>query len=674
MKRLSLFLIFIFPLLVFGQQKRAITVDDLWAMQRINSFDVNSGGNMIVFSATSYSFEKNKGNSDIFIINTDGTGLKAVKNSEVNESEPQFTPDGKSISFIKSGQLFTCGLNGEDEKQITDFYPGVSGAEWAPGSENFIFASSVYPGCSTPECDKEKDEEAENSTVKAEIFDELMIRHWNVWRGKKRSHLFTCNANTKVIKDLYPEVTNEIPPLALGSSNDYSFSHDGDEVAFTSNSDKVEAVSTNNEVYILKLNGQDEKPVKISVSEGNDNQPVYSPDGRFIAFCSMKRAGFEADKQNIVLYDRKSGKLENITDGIDFSAGEIIWSPDSKYIYFTTAHEINNSIFKINIETKKTEIVVEERINSEIKFSADGKTLYFLQQRSTQPDEIFSLYLESNETKQITGMNADKIADLKMNEVETFWTTGAEGAKVQSILVKPPFFDETKKYPMIFLIHGGPQGHWENDFHYRWNLQMFAARGYVVVATNPRGSTGYGQKFTDQISLDWGGKVYTDLMNSYDYAVNSFGFIDSSRTFAAGASYGGYMINWIEGHTNRFKALVCHDGVFNLESMFGGTEELWFPIWEYGGTYWENPSVYKKWSPHNYVKNFKTPMLVVHGANDFRVPEGQAFELFTALQLMKVESRFLYFPDEYHFVVKPQNAKLWWNTIYDWYDKFRQEK
>jgi len=265
----------------------------------------------------------------------------------------------------------------------------------------------------------------------------------------------------------------------------------------------------------------------------------------------------------------------------------------------------------------------------------------------------------------------DILSKIKMSELETFWAEGAEEKQVQSIIVKPPFFDEAKKYPVIFLIHGGPQGHWTDDFHYRWNPQMFASKGYVVIATNPRGSTGYGQKFTDEISKDWGGKVYTDLMNSLDYALANYKFIDKNNLFAAGASYGGYMINWLEGHTERFNALFCHDGVYNLESMYGTTEELWFPEWEFGGAPWESREIYKKWSPSNFVANFKTPMLIAHGGNDFRVPEGQAFELFTALQKMNVPSKLIYFPEENHFVTKPQNSIFWWNTIFNWFDKYK---
>jgi dipeptidyl aminopeptidase/acylaminoacyl peptidase len=325
----------------------------------------------------------------------------------------------------------------------------------------------------------------------------------------------------------------------------------------------------------------------------------------------------------------------------------------------------------VNLQIIST--LVESVNASSLKISADGNTLYFKNQKSTMPHEIFAINTDKRGFWKITDINGEVISQLNMNEIETFWSQGAEDAKVQSIILKPPSFNSGKKYPMIFLIHGGPQGHWEDEFHYRWNLQMFASKGYVVVAPNPRGSIGYGQKFTDEISQDWGGKAYIDLMNAYDHAVNNFSFIDKENSFAAGASYGGYMVNWIAGHTDRFNALISHAGVFNLESMYGTTEELWFPEWENGGTPWENRDLYHKWSPHMFVENFKTPMLVIHGAYDFRVPFSQAMELFTSLQRMGIESRLLYFPDETHFVTKPQNAKLWWNTIFQWVEEHRND-
>lgn len=658
---------------LLAQNKRALSIEDLWKMNRISSFNVSPDDKKIVFNVTFYSMDDNKGISDLWIVNTNGTEEKMLKKSPKSIGEPQFIENGKRIFFIRESQGWSCDLNGGREIKYTDFYPGISGVEFSADGKNFIFTSNVYPDCETQECNKEKDSIREKSIVKAEIFTELMYRHWNDWRGPKISHLFLHNFKDKNFIDINLKSKFDVPPIALGSSNDYSFSSDGKEIAFTMNTSDFLATSTDNDVFVISLEainkGNLSSYVKISSSLGNDNQPIFSPDGKYIAYCSMERAGFEADKQRIMLYNRTLGINVDLTTNFDISAGEIIWSKDSKSIFFTAANQVYNSIFKIDIDTQELTTILEKAVVSSIQLSNDGKKIFFLMQKSTMPYEIFSINTDGTGLKQITNVNRSNLANIEMNEIETFWSDGAENAKVQSILVKPPFFDPNKKYPMMFLIHGGPQGHWNDDFHYRWNLQMFAAKGYVVVAPNPRGSFGYGQKFTDEISKDWGGKVYIDLMNAYDYAIENYSYIDKANTFAAGASYGGYMINWIAGHTDRFNALVCHAGVFNLESMYGTTEELWFPEWENGGTPWENRELYQKWSPHMFVQNFKTPMLVIHGAYDFRVPYSQAMELFTSLQRMGVKSKFLYFPDETHFVVKPQNARLWWNTVYDWLEE-----
>ena len=671
MLKSKLFISFLFILLIsllsFAQTKRAITVDDLWAIERIGSYDVSPDGKTLAFTLTNYSFDANKGNTDIYIVDVDGKNLRVLKNSEQNENEPKFSPDGKSIAFTRAGQIWQCNLDGSNEKQLTDIYTEASGFKWSDEGKKILFVSSVYPDCKTQDCNEQKDKEKQNSKVKAEIFTELMYRHWNDWRGDKRSHLFLLNVGSGKFADLTEGNKEDVPPLALGSSNDYNFSPDGNEVAYALNPEFTKATSTNIEIYLANLTPPSKAKI-ISTSKGVDCQPVYSPDGKWIAWTSMKRAGFEADEKDLILFDRKTGELKNLTEDFDKSIDEIIWTPDSKTIYFTAANQIYNSIYKIDIDSNEPELFYEENYNTNIELSKEGKTLFFLKQRTDLPTEIFSISTDGKNTlKRITFTNEELLSQLEMNPVETFWCEGANGDKVESILIKPPFFDANKKYPMMFLIHGGPQGAWEDNFHYRWNLQMFAGAGYVVVAPNPRGSTGYGQKFTDEISKDWGGKVYTDLMNSYDYAIKNYPFIDAQNTFASGASYGGYMINWIEGHTDRFSALFCHDGTFNLESMWGTTEELWFPEWDVGGMPWENREAYKKWSPHNYIQNAKTPMLIVHGAYDFRLSEEQAFQLFTSLQILGVESKFLYFPDETHFVTKPQNAKLWWNTVFDWF-------
>lgn len=677
MKKFFVFLsLLLMTIQISAQEKRAITPEDLWAMKRIGSYDVSPDGKTIAFTVTAYDMDKNKGNSDIWLLDADGKNLRPLKNSDAGESSPVYSPDGKKIAYNFKGQIWLCDPDGKNEMQLTDIYTGASGQVWSKDGSKMLFVSSVYPECTTQACNEEKDKAAEESKVKAKILTGLMYKSWNEWRDQKRSHLFLLDVNTKEAIDLTLKSEFDVPPVDLGSSNDYSFSSDGKEIAFTMNTSKVLATSTNNDIFVINIDEiKKDEPApykKISTSPGNDNQPVYSPDGKYIAFRSMERAGFEADKQRLMLYNRSTGNIKDLSAKLDLSAGEIVWSADSKYIFYDAANQINESIYRIDISNSENILFLKDHVNTGLKLSSDGQTLYFTQQRSTLPSEIFAMKTNGGGAEQITFINKDLLSQLEFTQPETFWSYGEDGAKVQSMLVKPPFFDAKKQYPMIFLIHGGPQGNWNDNFHYRWNPQIFAAQGYVVVATNPRGSTGYGQRFTDEISGDWGGKAYTDLMNAVDHALEYYRFIDKNNVFAAGASYGGYMINWIEGHTDRFNALVCHDGVFNLESMFGGTEELWFPIWEFKGTPWTNRALYQKWSPHYYVQNFKTPMLVVHGALDYRVPEGQAFELFTSLQMMNVKSKFLYFPDEFHFVVKPQNAILWWHTIFDWFKEFKK--
>ncbi|MFZ0453691.1 MAG: S9 family peptidase [Ignavibacteriaceae bacterium] len=668
-------LIFLFPAIISAQAKHPLTVNDLWAMKRIGSFDLSPDGRQIVFDVTAYNMDENKGKSDIYLINIDGSNPHPIKNSDKNETNPKFLPDGKKISYIVDDQVHTCNIDGSDDIQLTDLYTGVDDYRWSHDGKKLLLTSNVYPDCGSQDCNKKVDEEKKLSKVNVRVLTHLMFRYWNRWLNGKRSHLFLFNMVSNVYNDLNYKMHNDVPPLDLGSSSDFNFSPDDREIAFTMNPDTVVAASTNNEIYIVKVADikKDEKAPaeKISESKGNDNQPVYSPDGKYIAFTSMLVPGHESAQSYLVLYDRTSGKLKNLTDGFNRSVGEIKWTPDSKTIYFTADNEIFKSIYKIDINSGMINLVLKDHSNTGLIISKDGKNIYLKQQKSTQPYEIFSMN-DNGKIQQITSLNKELLSDIEMIPIDTFWTKGAEGVNIQSILVKPPFFDPSKKYPLIFLIHGGPQGHWEDDFHYRWNTELFASKGYVVIAPNPTGSTGYGQDLTNAVSTDWGGRPYKDLMKVYDFSIKNFKYIDPRNTFAAGASYGGYMINWIEGHTDRFNALVSHDGVFNTVSEWGTTEELWFPEWEFKGTPWTNRELYEKWNPQRFIQNAKTPMLIVQGANDFRVPEGQAFQLFTSLQRLGIDSKLLLFPDEFHFIVKPQDARFWWNSIFEWFEKYKK--
>jgi dipeptidyl aminopeptidase/acylaminoacyl peptidase len=440
-------------------------------------------------------------------------------------------------------------------------------------------------------------------------------------------------------------------------------------VAFTSNIDEVEATSTNNEVFVVPVSGA--TPKQISRSPGADGTPLYSPDGKYIAWRMQARGGYESDRWRLVLYERGSGRITNLTESFDRWVGSFVWAPDSQAIYFSAEDKGESPIYRIQTAGGSPGEVVRGH-NDDLTITPDGRTLLFTRMSAKAPNEIYAFDLTAGQksARPVTKINDAVLSQIQMSELEPFWFTGAERAQVQGFIVKPPNFNPAQKYPVKFLIHGGPQGAWGDSWSYRWNAQLFAASGYVVVMINPRGSTGYGQKFIDDINRDWGGRAYTDLMTGLDYAERTYPYIDKNRECALGASYGGYMVNWILGHTSRFKCLVSHDGIFNTESAYGSTEELWFPTWEFGGTPWTARATYRRWSPSEFAANFKTPTLVVHGQLDYRLDVSEGFQLFTALQVLKVPSKMLYFPDEGHWVLKPQNSQLWYKTVNEWVDSW----
>lgn len=648
---------------------RPISFDDFISIKRVSDPQVSPNGDLIAFVITEMDKEKNTSNSDIWIVPTSGGEPWRLTSSPKSDSRPRWSPDGKRIAFIStrsgSPQIWMIDPHGGEAHQVTKLSTGASGIIWSSTGKHLAFVSSVYPDCPDDECNKKRNEEKTKSAVKAKFFHQLLFRHWNSWQDEKRSHLFVIPADGGTATDVTPG-DSDTPPISLGSSHDYAFSADGKSICFVRNIDPELKISlgTNNDLFTTPIKGGAIR--QITSNTANDNSPHYSPDGQYLAYRAMARPGFEADKYCLILYDLKNQKTLNLTEKLDISVNTILWSPDSTALYITYQEQGRISLGRIILKNKKFEKILQGHYVSSPCLSPDGKKLVFLKQALHHPTDVFSLDLKTKKIIQLTAMNKNLLSKLEMNPAEEFWFEGAKGKKIHGFLIKPPFFNPSHKYPLVMLIHGGPQGAWSDNFHYRWNAQMFAAPGYVTAMINFHGSTGYGQAFTDSITGDWGGKPYEDIMKGLDHLFSHYDFIDKNRLGAAGASYGGYMINWIEGHTTRFNCLISHAGVFDLRSMHGATEELWFPEWEFKGPPWSNKEMYEKLSPSFYVQDFKTPCLVIHGQYDFRVPVTQGFQLFTALQRMRVPSKMLYFPDEYHFVQKPQNAELWWKTVHDW--------
>ncbi len=666
-----------FFLLVSGlglaQAKRPFTFEDMMALKRVAEPAVSPDGRWVLFAATHVDLEANTRTPHVWVAPVAGGAARQLTSGE-GEERPRWAPDGKRFLYgsRKDSQIWTAGFDPEtgklagDAKPVTSISTGAEGALWSPDGKNILFVSEVYPDCRDDACNKARDEAKGKSKVKATIYTRLLFRHWNKYDDGKRSHLFVVPADGGAARDLTPG-DYDVPPFSLGGQDDYAFSPDGSEVAYASNHDVVEATSTNEDIFTVKVATGETK--QITTNKGADSTPLYSPDGRYIAYKAQLRAGYESDRWRLMLYERATGKVTNPTEKFDSWVESFAWGPHSKRIYFSAEEKGEAPIYSVYVDGGELSRVVGGH-NDDVTVTPDGKTLLFTRMSAQAPNEIYRSGTEQGASGEaVTALNREVLSQVHMSSLEPFWFRSADGLRVQGFLVRPPNFDATKKYPVKFLVHGGPQGAWGDSWTYRWNAQLFAASGYVVVMLNFRGSTGYGQAFIDRINGDWGGGAYQDLMTGLDYALGKYSFLDRGRVCAMGASFGGYMVNWIAGHTTRFQCLVSHDGDFNNESSYGSTEELWFPEWEFHGTPWTNPLTYRKWSPHRFVARFKTPTLVIHGQLDYRVDVSEGLQMFTALQRQGVPSKFLYFPDEGHWVLKPQNSRLWYQTVNAWVDE-----
>jgi dipeptidyl aminopeptidase/acylaminoacyl peptidase len=699
------------------------------------------------------------------------TGGEGGREKEIisgqDADRPRWAPDGKRFAFVSTkengSQIWIADFDGATgtvtaTHRLTNIATEADGELWSPDGKNILFKSDVYPECDGAPaeevaCNAKKVEEKKNSKVKALVFTHLLYRHWNAYKEGKRTHLFVVSvvgcelgAGTgtghvgpepaltrdeeetgpcSIARDLTPG-DYDAPVFSLGGQDDYAFSPDGQEICYAWNHDPEPAISTNNDLFTVPVNFPADATAKdvlaatkdiTADNKAADNTPLYSPDGKYMAYRAQQRPGYESDRWRLMLYDRKTGESSKLTESYDRWVGTFAWAPNSSEIYFVGDDKGEAPVYAISFETQtvaekgydiaihQTNINIDELVrgfNDDLAVSPDAGTLLFTRMSVEHPNEIYALdvlrvvalyrpshyvhrppdrlqptensgnqkFPHKDAASPATHINDSVLSQVSMSPLESFWFTGAYGDKVQGWLIKPPNFDPNKKYPVKFIVHGGPEVPFGDEWSYRWNFELFAANGYVVVFINFHGSPGYGQKFIDAINGDWGGAPFEDLMKGLDYAEQHYAFIDKERECALGASYGGYMANWILGHTNRFKCIVTHDGMFNTESAWGDTEELWFPEWEFKGTPYTNRELYRKWSPHLFATNFKTPTLVIHSQLDYRLDVSQGFDLFTTLQRQGVPSKMLYFPDEGHWVLKPQNSQLWYKTVNDWVDQW----
>ena len=753
MPRLISFCLFLLIVSPAAAQKHPFTFEDMMKLKRVEEPVPSPDGKWVLFAAVDVDPAANTKTPHVWVVpltekaNPGGVphpspeGRVGGDEREIisgqDADRPRWAPDGKRFAFVskKEGgsQIWIADFDGATGTvtgvhRLTSIATEADGELWSPDGKNILFKSDVYPECDgapaeEAACNSKKLEDVKNSKVKALVFTHLFYRHWNAYKEGKRTHLFVIAAdgcggagvspaqpgeagqsaaggcsNAGTPRDLTPG-DFDAPPLSLGGQDDYAFSPDGQEICYTSNHDPEPAISTNKDLWTVRVGAGDSPATVLAATKNitaenkaSDSTPLYSPDGKYIAYRAQRRPGYESDRFRLMLYDRETGEKKNLTEDFDRWVGTFTWSPDSR-LYFVWEN-LGTAVIDSMGTDKPLKLppgwlslqsgnggftgyppMGEVGYADDVRLTPDGKVLFTLM--SVQhPMEIYSEpQTDSGDGDQategrLTHLNDSLLSQVSTSPLETFWFTGAHGDKVQGFLVKPPNFDPAKKYPVKFIVHGGPEVPMGDEWSYRWNFQLFAANGYVVIFINFHGSPGYGQKFIDSINGDWGGAPFEDLMKGLDYAEEHYGFIDKDRECALGASYGGYMVNWILGHTNRFKCIVSHDGMFNSESAWGTTEELWFNEWEFKGTPYTNREMYRKWSPHLYAANFKTPTLVIHGQLDYRLDVSQAFDLFTTLQRMGVSSKMLYFPDEGHWVLKPQNSQLWYKTVNDWVDQW----
>jgi len=661
----------------FSQETHPFTVHDLLAMERISDPQVSQDGKRVVFNLRRTDLEADRGRTDLWIVDVDGKNLHQLTSHPASDFNHRWSSCGEYVWFLstRSGsvQVWIIRVEGGEAVQVTDLPLDVGNLVVSQYGKYIAFTMEVFPEKGCINCTKKKLDDAAKSKATGRLYENLFIRHWDTWKDGRRSHLFVMSTKGGTPVNLMKGMDADTPSKPFGGPEEITFTPDNKGVVFTArDAGKQEAWSVDFDLYYAPVDGSEPPECITEENEAWDTGPVFSPDGRTLAYLAMALPGYEADRFRIILRSWPGGSNRVLAENWDRSPSSICWSADSKSIYATASNFGQRSLFTVDVKSGRVRVVVKDgRVSSP---GAAGRRIVFGLNNLRSPVELYSIKSNGSDFKAITGINASKLEAVRMGDYEQFSFKGWNNETVYCYVVKPVDFDPGKKYPVAFLIHGGPQGSFGNSFHYRWNPQTYTGAGYAAVMVDFHGSVGYGQAFCDAIRGDWGGKPLVDLQKGLSAALERYSWLDGDRVGALGASFGGFMVNWIAGNwPNRFRCLVNHDGNLDERMAYYDTEELWFPEWDHKGTPWDNPEGYEKHNPINFVKNWKTPMLVIHGARDFRVVDTQGISTFTALQRRGIPSKLLYFPYENHWVLKPHNSILWHETVIGWLDKWLKD-
>ncbi len=653
-------------------------IEDLFRAQRLSDPQVSPTGQWVAYTVTQVDQAENRTDSDIWLVPLAGGEARRLTQSPKHDRHPRWSPDGQWLAFESnrggSFQIYVIRVDGGEAVKVTSLSTEAQQPVWSPDGKHIAFVSAVFPEFSdqpfseSDAANQKKLDDQEKSKVKARIATQLLYRHWDAWVDGKREHLFVLPMKSGAAdgdpRDVTPGDCDAVPTSSTFSAGDeFDFSPDGRFLAYTATPlpTREEAWSTNHDLYEVDLETGTRR--QITTNPAADGFPRYSPDGRHLAYRAQSQPGFESDRWQLMLYDRTTGQSRSLTSDFDSWVEAFAWAPDSRTIFFEAEEKASKPVWSVSVEGGPVRRVFQGAVNGDVAVAPDGQSLVLTHQSLSRPAEICRVAAGGGPLQYLTRANEPVFSQVRMSEPESVWFEGKGGTPVQMWLIKPPQFDPHRRYPLVFWVHGGPQGAFLDSWSYRWNAQLWAAQGYVLALPNPRGSTGFGQQFVNEISHDWGGKVFDDLMLGLAHLERQ-PYVDCGRMAAAGASFGGYMMNWFQGHTDKFKTLVTHAGVYNFWNMYGSTEEIWFDEWEHGIP-WKTPQ-FDAFSPHRFADRFQTPNLIIHNELDFRIPLTEGLSLFTTLQRKGIPSKLLIFPDEGHWVTKPLNSALWHRTVFDW--------